>query len=305
MSVTTIEWPVKTREIANALFDSTRWNGFDFRDGDAIVATWSKSGTTWTQQIVWQLFNGAPEGVFSMETCPMVEFRPFEFGALLSALAAQQTRRCLKTHLPVDGLVFSPKARYLYVGRDARDVIWSAHNHQTGFSDAGLGLLNAEKGDWPPVTRPTDDVRGYYLHWLEHDDLPGFPFHGVSFWDHVQGWWNIRALPNVLLVHFNNLKADLKGEIERIARFLEVEVDDAQWPAILEHCSFSYMQSQGAGGLDVMFKGGAKTFFNKGANGRWRDVLSTEEVARCDDVAAHYLTPDCARWLANGELPAS
>ncbi len=30
-----------------------------------------------------------------------------------------------KTHLPVDALVFSPEAKYLYIGRDGRDVIWS------------------------------------------------------------------------------------------------------------------------------------------------------------------------------------
>jgi aryl sulfotransferase len=44
---------------------------------------------------------------------------------------------------------------------------------------------------------------------------------GVRFWEHVQGWWDIRSLPNVLLVHFANLKADLPSEIRRIARHLE------------------------------------------------------------------------------------
>jgi aryl sulfotransferase len=31
--------------------DSARWNGFPFRDGDIVISTRSKSGTTWLQMI--------------------------------------------------------------------------------------------------------------------------------------------------------------------------------------------------------------------------------------------------------------
>jgi aryl sulfotransferase len=55
----------------------------------------------------------------------------------------------------------------------------------------------------------------------------------------------------------------------------------------------------------MMFKDGAKTFFNKGTNGRWKDVLTVEEIAKADEVAARNLTPDCAHWLKTGELPLS
>jgi hypothetical protein len=41
-----------------------------------------------------------------------------------------------------------------------------------------------------------------------------------SYWRHIQSWWEIRDRPNVLLVHFNNLKADIAGEIRHIADFL-------------------------------------------------------------------------------------
>ena len=67
--------PRKTREIHNHHMDSTRWNGFPFRDGDIVIATWARSGTTWTQQIVSQLiFNGA-EGINLSSLSPWIENR--------------------------------------------------------------------------------------------------------------------------------------------------------------------------------------------------------------------------------------
>jgi aryl sulfotransferase len=210
---------------------------------------------------------------------------------ILDAYDAQTHRRIIRTHLPLDALVFSPKAKYVVVGRDARDMVWSAYNHQSGNSDEMLALLNG-----PPVrpgalvSRPDRDVREYYLHFLEHDDLPGFGFE--PFWPHVRGWWNARGLPNVLLTHYANLKADLPGEIRRVAQFLDIEIDEETFPTIVEHCGFDYMR-------DVSDN---HPNFHKGFNGRWRDVLNAAEIARCDDVASRNLTPECAHWLATGEL---
>lgn len=54
--------PTRARELHNILMDSTRWDGFRFRDGDIVIGTWGKSGTTWMQQIVSQLlFQGADD----------------------------------------------------------------------------------------------------------------------------------------------------------------------------------------------------------------------------------------------------
>jgi len=297
-------WPKKVREIQNAIVDSTRWNGFRFRDDDIVIVTFGKAGTTWTQQIVGQLVLGAPPGISAAGESPWLDMRPFALDQVVGALDAQTHRRFIKTHLPVDALVFSPKAKYIYVGRDARDIVWSAYNHQAGFTDDALGLFNDTPGRvGPRVTRPACDVREYYLHFLEYDDFPGFEFGGL--WEHTQGWWNIRTLPNVLLVHFNDLKANMGREIRRIAQFLEIDVDPTIWPAVLEHCSFDYMRTESTK-IDVLhkfFQGGGATFIHKGTNGRWKDVLSAQEIARCDDVAARHLTPDCARWLKTGKPP--
>ena len=293
MPTSPTEWPVKTREIDDAYFESARWNGFPFRDGDVVVASYPKVGTTWTQQIVWQLIHGGPPEVGSLANTAWLDMRITPFQAIMDAYEAQTYRRSIKTHLPLDALVFSPKARYIVVGRDARDMVWSAYHHQASYTDEDLGLFNSPSGrPGPLVSRPDRDIRDYYLHFLEHDELPGFGFE--PFWPHVQGWWNARRLPNVLLVHYANLKADLPGQVRRIATFLNIEINEANFSAIVEHCGFDYMQAS--------VRPENRPMFHKGVNGRWKDVLGPAEIARCDEVAARNLTPDCAHWLAAGEL---
>jgi len=286
------EWPVKTRELNDAYFESARWNAFPFRDGDVVVATYIKVGTTWAQQIVWQLIHGGPPGVGSLGGTAWVDMRIVPFASIMQMYEAQSHRRSLKTHLPLDALVFSPKARYVVVGRDARDMVWSAYNHQSAYTDEELALFNGPPGrPGALVSRPDRDIRDYYLHFLEHDELPGFGF--TPFWPHVRGWWDARRLPNVLLVHYADLQADLPGEIRRIASFLDIEIDEARFGAIVEHCGFDTMRASVPLANRVMF--------NKGVTGRWKDALSPAEIARCDEVAARNLTADCAHWLATGE----
>src|SRR3546814_8940526 len=91
----------------------------------------TKSGTTWTQQIVGQLIFGGEPGVDVASISPWVDLRVPPREVKLPALEAQSHRRFLKTHLPVDALVFSPVAKYLYVARDGRDVVWSMYNHRS------------------------------------------------------------------------------------------------------------------------------------------------------------------------------
>lgn len=43
------------------------------------------------------------------------------------------------------------------------------------------------------------------------------------------------------------------------------------------------------------WNGGSSRFMNKGANGRWRDVLSPSDLARYADAVNKYFAPDLAR----------
>ena len=75
MNAMTQVWPRKTRELHNHHFDSTIWNDFRFRDDDVVIATYAKSGTTWTQQIVGQLIFGGDPGVNVAEISPWLDLR--------------------------------------------------------------------------------------------------------------------------------------------------------------------------------------------------------------------------------------
>jgi aryl sulfotransferase len=291
-----IQWPQKKRELHNHHFDSTVWNDFAFRDDDIVIATYGKSGTTWVQQIVGQLIFDGAENLPVAELSPWLDLRVPPKEMKLAALEAQIHRRFVKTHLPVDALVFSPRAKYIYIGRDGRDVIWSMYNHHANANEQWYRALNDTPGRvGPPIPRPPDDIRRYFLEWLEGDGYPFWPF-----WDNVRSWWAVRNLPNMLMLHFADLKRDLRREIEKIAIFLDVPLREVRLPAILEHCSFDYMKTHAATAVPLggaFWEGGAATFIHKGTNGRWRDLLTPDDCAAYEARAREELGENCAQWL--------
>src|ERR1700690_701421 len=95
--------------------DSGRWLGFPFRDGDIVISTRSKTGTTWVQMICALLIFGTPE-----LPAPLAELSPWldhliePRDAVYARLAAQEGhRRFIKTHTPLDGIPVDPRATYL------------------------------------------------------------------------------------------------------------------------------------------------------------------------------------------------
>ena len=297
-----ISWPNKTREIHTNHFDSSVWNDYNFRDDDIIIASYAKSGTTWTQQIVAQLLFQGAENLPVADMSPWIDLRIPPAHIKLGGIEAQEHRRFVKTHLPVDALVFSPKAKYIYIARDGRDVVWSLFNHHSRANEKWYDALNNSPGlVGEPMPKPVDSVVDYYNTWLEKD---GYPF--WSQWENVRSWWANRELPNVMLIHFSNLKADLPGSMRSIAEFLEIDYDAAKWDDMVYHCTFDYMKSNSelTAPLNGMFwDDGATAFIHKGVNGRWREMLSEEQADAYVRKAQEELGEACAHWLVNGEMP--
>lgn len=291
-------FPAKTREIHNHHMDSTVWNDFRFRPDDIVIATWAKSGTTWMQQIVSQLiFNGA-EGIDVPALSPWVDLRVMPEDAI-AALGQQTHRRFLKTHLPADAMIIRPDVKYIYVARDGRDAVWSAYNHFAKAKPDIFDMLNDTPGRvGPPIAPPGPSVHKYYREWFAGDGYPLWPF-----WENIRTWWAIRHLPNVKLMHFNDMKRDLPGAIREVAAFLDIAIDEAKFPAIVEHSSFDYMKAHAELSAPLggkVWQGGAATFINKGTNGRWQGTLSPAEVRAYEARAIAELGADCAAWLEMG-----
>ncbi|HEY2345692.1 MAG TPA: sulfotransferase domain-containing protein [Xanthomonadaceae bacterium] len=296
----TTAWPKKTREMHSHHFDSTIWNHFDFRDDDIVISTYAKSGTTWMQQIIAQMLFGPDPELAVAQMSPWLDLRVPPKEVKLPMVEAMTHRRFVKTHLPVDALVYSPKAKYLYIGRDGRDVLWSLYNHHANANHVWYHALNDTPGlVGPPIGPPDADIRAYWRQWLARD---GYPF--WSFWDNIRSWWAIRDLPNVMFLHFANLKRDMPGQMRRIAGFLDIPIDESKWGAILEYCSFDWMKQHATQSVPLggaFWDAGAQVFINKGVNGRWADTLSAEDSREYEARAEQELGPECARWLATGE----
>ncbi|HCC59336.1 MAG TPA: sulfotransferase [Solibacterales bacterium] len=299
-----IAWPQKTREMHNHHIDSTVWNDFNFRDDDIVVSTYAKSGTTWMQQIIAQMLFDADTELEVHAMSPWIDFRLPPKEVKLPSVEAQSHRRFVKTHLPMDALVYSPKAKYIYIGRDGRDVVWSLYNHHKNAAPAMYDALNNTPGRvGPPLEPPPDDVHQYFRDWLERD---GYPY--WSFWESVRSWWEFKDLPNMLFVHFDALKKHMPEEMRRIAQFLDIKINESKWDLMVEHCTFDWMKEHGENSVPmrgVMWVGGPKTFINKGTNGRWKDTLTASDNAEYEAKALEELGPECAHWLATGEFSKS
>lgn len=95
----------------------------------------------------------------------------------LPEVEAQTHRRFIKTHLPIDALVFSPQGKYTYIGRDGRNLVWSLYNHQANANDlCHDALIHTPRRVGPPIDRPLENILRYWRDWVDKDGLPFWSF---------------------------------------------------------------------------------------------------------------------------------
>lgn len=304
-----IATPQRTRIYQNHHLDSTRWDSFVHRPDDIVISTSYKAGTTWTQRIVGLLIFGPgplPGGDL-LAVSPWVDARFFEpVEPMMERLGSQTHRRFVKSHLPFDAIPYWADVKYIAVGRDTRDVFMSVFNHYSAYTDFMYQLLASNDPVGGPMPKCPDDPRALWAEWIT---TPSFPWEsdGSPWWSHhyhVESFWKYRDLPNVLLVHYADMTADLEGEMRRIADFLGLEHDESVWPELVHGARFDTMRAEAieqAPQMAMVFEGGPERFFFKGTNGRWRDVLTAEDL-ELYERAASTLDPELRPWLENGRL---
>jgi aryl sulfotransferase len=284
-------------------FDSTRWQYYTPRNDDIIISTSPKSGTTWMQTLIMHL-------IFAdLQYRPIDDFSPWldhhsrTTEQVIGLIEAQTHRRCIKTHLPLDALPYHPQVRYVVVGRDARDVFMALFYFYRNFTQAYIEELDANSNGQGFPKCP-DDPREFWRDWMTRGAFPwmseGYPRVGTLY--HMQSWWDYKHLPNIHFVHYNDLLARTEDEIRRVAAFLGIEVSAGFVRQIRESTHIDNMRAKSdmLKPAATQYQDGSQVFFHKGTNGRWRDVLTDDDLKLYTAAAARVLTADCVRWLETG-----
>ena len=290
----------------NHHLDSARWSQYAPRADDIIIATSYKAGTTFTQTIVGNMLfpDGHLPGAIT-DISPWLDYRFAPLEDVLGQLDDLKHRRFLKTHLPLDSLPYFEQVKYICVTRDPRDVFMSLLNHWGHYPDSSYEQMNSVDGIADAFPRYVDDVKSNWRAWITKGTVD-WEVDGYPYWSHLRHaltFWEYRHLPNIMMLHFNDLIAGLDGEMKKISDFLQIEVPAESWEGVVERCTFAavkkdpsrVMSEQVAAG----FIGGTDTFFYKGTNGRWVGVLDDDDLALYHEAMAK-LPPDYAHWLANG-----
>jgi hypothetical protein len=279
--------------------DNTRWFGFPFRDGDIVISTPAKTGTTWIQTICALLIFAEPELPGQLgRLSPWLDHLVVPRDEVYALLAAQQHRRFIKTHTPLDGLPLDPRASYLVTARHPLDAAVSLYHHRANSDDARWRQLMGEPEPAMPPP-PPEGLRDWLLGWIANDDDPADDLdtlRGLMY--HLTDAWARRAEPNVMLVHYDDLYADLESQMRWLACRLGITVAERAWPALVLAAGFESM-SRNADQLvpaPGLFKSNA-AFFRRGSSGAGREILSDAELVAYEARVAGLAPSDLVAWL--------
>ena len=302
--------PEVTRQYQNHHLDSTRWDVYSPRSDDVIITTAYKSGTTWTQDIFYELLYGDdPKKPIqdAVNVWPDADFLGIEKSALKAWLDGFEKQRYIKSHLPLDGLPYYEQAKYVIVCRDPRDVFMSLFNHVSRYKAEFYQMLNdPARLIGEPMPQISTDPREVWRDWISRGwfdwESEGYPM--WSNMHHTQTYWNFRHLPNFLFLHYNDMLSDLTGAVTKIAEFSNIKVDSQKIARVVEATTFENVKNKALSmendPMTSTFEGGQAQFIFKGTNGRWKDIFTDEDLELYESAKQRVLSEDCANWLEHG-----
>lgn len=282
-----------------------------WRDGDIVVSVPAKSGTTWTMNIVYQLLTGGTSDFRDIyEEVPWIEFLggpDKTIGDVLERVDSMPTerRRAFKTHSAPPALPFfeqggsGPDVKYLVIFRNPEEALVSFRPFLGQHTDEWFDLWKVPRED---IYRP--DFPSFYSDVIDTREMQGM------FFGFLASWWQLRNAPNVMFLHFSDMKHNHETSIRKIADFLGITPAPEQWPAILEYTSFAWMkqhedkfEASTAGDVPIL-KSGA--MIRKGQAGHAKSDGMTDEIARhLHEVGSRICTdPVAVKWYyEGGNLP--
>ena len=283
--------------------DSARWVGFPFRDGDIVISTVPKSGTTWMQMIAMLLVLRTPHLPEPLaRLSPWLDWLLEPREEVFDRLSAQNHRRVIKTHTPLDGIPLDDRATYVVVARHPLDAAVSYHQQSSNLDRRRIRQLTGqpEPGERAGPSVPVPSPREWLLAWIDRDGDPRSDQNSLPgvLW-HLSDAWARRRRPNVVLVHYDDLLADLEGEMRRLAVRLRLDLPQQTWPELIAAASFDQMRQHAetlapdAAGVLI----DRNAFFRRGRSGEARTLLTPRELERYYERAARFAPPDLLAWL--------
>jgi aryl sulfotransferase len=268
----------------NAGLVADQWAKFPLRPGDIVISTARKSGTTWMQMICALLVFQEPRLPAPLqELSPFLEAHPYNPAEIYAELADQEHRRFIKTHAPLSDIPTDPGVTYIVVARNPLDIAVSDYHFYTNDPEHP-NLYNQR-----PATAHQ---------WLldKIDEMGANSQERNSYFDtmlkNVSCAWERKAEPNVVLVHYEDLSADLPSEMRRLARCLDITVPENKWPSLVQAATFKQMQATAD-----QIQPGAPAFFRKGSSGEGRAMLTAAEAARYHSLVAQIAPQELLVWL--------
>lgn len=205
---------LKAKFAMSGEFESKEFQSMRLRPTDVVITPFGKSGTTWIQQIVHCLrTRGDMDFDDISRVVPWIEAST----SLGINIEAKQLcdPRAFKSHLGKEEV---PKGGvYIVAIRDPKDVLFSNYKFMEGWY-------------FEPGTIELDDyAREFFIK-------------GRGYWNHLSSWWPHRKDGDVLLMAFEHMKRDLSLTIQRIADFIDIELDFELREITEEHASLAFMQ---------------------------------------------------------------
>jgi hypothetical protein len=222
--------------------------------------------------------------------------------------AAQQNRRFIKTHTPLDGLSRREDVSYVVVGRDPRDVMISMEHHFANMDlDRVLTLRGEAVGNddldtLPPRPSLSEDPAERFRAFVRTTQ------HGVlsltSVLHHLDTGWQLRHAPNVVMCHYADYSTDLPGEIIRLAGALNIETTQDRAQELAAEATLERMRDRAE---EVLPNAGAiwrddRAFFRAGGFGEWCSRANDDDLAEYETAVKAIASPELATWAHHGRL---
>lgn len=277
--------------------DNYRWVDFDHRPDDIVISTRSKCGTTLAQMMCALLVFQDPDLPAPLsEISPWLDWSVEPAEVMKARLYAQQHRRIIKTHTPLDGLPLDPDVTYVVVGRHPLDVAVSLYHHAQNIDRDRHAELSGKPRSSSPA-RPLPDWLGSWMDpgisvEQQLDTLPGLVHHLADAWAR-------RQHPNVLLLHYQDLIDSPRGQLQELAGALGIDVPDRLWPELADAASFDAMKRRAAwlapDTLGVLKD--PQAFFRTGQSGEGRSALDDAALDQYQQRIEDLASPELISWL--------